>query len=311
MNRVSDMNKDLVFIVSGGRTGTKFFGQQLSAIFPDAFSVHEPDLLDTGNIRRSFRAIREFGLWHMVFGRLLGQTGIRALSTRKICDPAAEKAEIQRSIRRQRSSYFERQKEPLIVESYYQWFGLLDDIREVYPNAKIAGIVRDPRSWVRSWMDYGGHHDLTDVAAKIGIGRISPNTAIDPQFADQSSEWSLFERLCWDWRLVNFRIAEFADRDPHAKLFRFEDIFGLESDTGMSDFLEFVADHGEHLYQYSQPKDFAFRQINASSKATPDWRDWTAKNAQRLEEFCQPLMSKLDYGEEPEWRALVANPDPK
>ncbi len=311
MKQRNDIDKDIVFIVSGGRTGTTFFGQQISEIIPDAFSVHEPDLLHPRDVFRNLRAIREFGLWHMVFGRLLGRTGIRVLSTKKISNPVTEETEIQNSIRQHRDAYYSRQKEPLIVESYSQWFGLLDDIREVYPNAKIAGIVRDPRSWVRSWIDYGGHHDSTDIAARVGTGRISPDVVIDPKFADQSSEWSLFERLCWDWRLVYFRIAEFADRDPLAKLFRFEDIFERQSETGMSDFLDFVAEHGEHRYEYSQPKDFAARQINPSNKTTPDWQNWSAKNAQRLEEFCQPLMSKLGYGEEPEWRALVNNPDPQ
>ena len=51
------MKKDLVFIASGGRTGTNFFGETLQSIIDNCWSEHEPDVLaDTlvnGVVRRA------------------------------------------------------------------------------------------------------------------------------------------------------------------------------------------------------------------------------------------------------------------
>lgn len=72
------MTKDLVFIASGGRTGTQFFGDMLKTVIDDCWSEHEPDML-LGLNWRTYDQIRRFGFWHMVPGRLLGMTGVRSL----------------------------------------------------------------------------------------------------------------------------------------------------------------------------------------------------------------------------------------
>ena len=68
-----------VIIVSGGRTGTKYFGDLLGTLISDALSVHEPDVWK-GFHRGSLERIKTFGIYHMIFGRLSGKTGIRNLS---------------------------------------------------------------------------------------------------------------------------------------------------------------------------------------------------------------------------------------
>ena len=75
------MADHFAFIVSGGRTGTQFLGDLLSEAIEDSYSEHEPDIIhgfDEGSLER----LRRFGLWHMVVGRALGQSGVRVLGTR-------------------------------------------------------------------------------------------------------------------------------------------------------------------------------------------------------------------------------------
>ena len=76
-------HKDLVFIVSGGRTGTQFLGDRLSLAIENSYSVHEPDILPI-SVKRVGGRLRTFGLWNMVFGKALGLSGIRVLGQRAI-----------------------------------------------------------------------------------------------------------------------------------------------------------------------------------------------------------------------------------
>ncbi|MFC2966796.1 hypothetical protein [Acidimangrovimonas pyrenivorans] len=141
------MSRDFVFIVSGGRTGTQYFGDLMGEMIEGAHSVHEPDLASPWEPARMARAIRQFGLWHMVIGRVLGRTGIRNIATRRLRGRIDTQAAIA-AIRRQRDGYYASLSAPLIVESYYQWAGLLPELRALHPTARIIGIVRDPRDLV-------------------------------------------------------------------------------------------------------------------------------------------------------------------
>jgi len=75
------MKQDLVFIASGGRTGTTFLGEQLRSAINDCWSEHEPDVLSLNWSKATVRIAR-FGLWHMVLGRVFGVAGLRPLGHR-------------------------------------------------------------------------------------------------------------------------------------------------------------------------------------------------------------------------------------
>lgn len=71
--------KELTFIASGGRAGTQFFGDMSGEVIGDCHPGHEPDLF-AGVSRLMLERSARFGLWHMVLGRLLGQTGVRGIA---------------------------------------------------------------------------------------------------------------------------------------------------------------------------------------------------------------------------------------
>ncbi len=117
------MNKNAVIIVSGGRTGTRFFGDLLSEMVEDSYSVHEPDLFE-GLTVRTWQRLKTFELYHIVIGRLLGQTGIRNLSQKYLSD-ALDLDNLAHAVRDHRFRYFASLNPALIIDSYYQRYGIL------------------------------------------------------------------------------------------------------------------------------------------------------------------------------------------
>ena len=59
-------NKYFVFLISAGRTGTKFFGDLLGEMVDGAFSVHEPDVLMDFKLK-SLQQLRHFGLYNLSY----------------------------------------------------------------------------------------------------------------------------------------------------------------------------------------------------------------------------------------------------
>ena len=114
------MSRHLVFIASGGRTGTKFLGDLLSDVIEDCWSEHEADMFDGFNAL-TMQRIRTFGLWHMVVGRGLGQTGLRGIGTRYLSGEQSL-ASCAEQIRNERKAYHRGLTQGLIVESYWRWW---------------------------------------------------------------------------------------------------------------------------------------------------------------------------------------------
>lgn len=298
-------NKHVVIIASGGRTGTTFFGDLLSEVIEDAYSVHEPDLLN-GLSTRTWRAIRIFGFYHMVIGRLLGLTGIRNLSQRFLSGRMTEEDLIS-AIHRHRDAYYASMPQSFIIESYYQWYGILPAVSKAYPNSKIVGIIRDPRTWVTSWMNFGGHYDQSDYVSRFGFKRLNPALVGDAEHLDAWPEMSGFEKNCWNWKIVSQLLSKQASLDPMTRIFRYEDLFTSDArHQHIDDLLSFITSFPDRSFEYAFDESMLDDTRNASiSREFPDWQDWTHDQATALNDICGGAMSEFGYGNEPEWKSLV------
>jgi len=302
--------KDLVFIVSGGRTGTKFFGKALNTIIENCYAVHEPDLMPDpykSDFCEVVHRVRTFGLYHMVIGRLRGETGVRNLARKRLShELGGDMKTTRQAIHKHRDYFHAGIQQSLVIESYFQWYGLLPEVREVYPNAKVAAIVRDPREWVQSWLNYKGHHDTRDMVLTFGQPRLTPAMIGDQKWADRWSNMSVFHKLCWDWKTIYFLVDAFAQYDELTAAFRFEDLFDPNRPDMRRAFLDFGTTHGKRRFAYRDSNALFGQRINASSGRTVGWTNWSTADARFLEEMCGDLMARYGYGTEPAWRAKVA-----
>lgn len=294
--------KDLVFITSGGRTGTTFFGRNLSRVIDDCWSEHEPDIWRTlGGL--TLRQVEDFGLWHMIFGRLAGHAGLRVLGHRKLIgDLDVEIA--RKRVAQSRHRYHARISESLVVESHYQWWYFADQINSIWPQAKLIAIIRDPRTWIRSWLNHGGRYTSDDKVSWLPPGRLTPEQFGHTDQARDWRSWGVFEKLAWEWNVIYHHLTSAVEASATAGMWRFEDVFGPDPQP-VRDLISFASQHGGHQYPVADLSDFTSSVANASRGRARDWQDWTPAQAFHVQSQCGALMSRWGYGGEPEWQRLV------
>lgn len=295
------MKKDLVFIASGGRTGTTFFGEAMKDAIDDCWSEHTPDMV-LGLSSLTMSRIRRFGIWHMVIGRLLGVTGVRTIGHRLLTGAISEEECIRR-LRQARLRYHAEIQERLIVESYSRYWMVATRLHRIWPGAKLIGIIRDPRDWVESWRRHQPRRHTRQFFGWFPLGPLTPGAVGDLEWADRWDDLDQFGRLAWDWRIIYGQLDRAAE-SPHARLFRFEDLFGSD-EHAVRELVAFAADHGERQYRVRDLSGFTDNVRNASKGPRRDWPDWSVEDARLLDALCGPLMRKYGYGLEPEWRAKL------
>jgi len=296
--------KHIVLIVSAGRTGTQFFGRFLSIIIDDCYSCHEPDALyltPNGLLDK----LRTFGLWHMLVRRLVGRSGIRNLAQRHLAG-RLKMDDLVEELHRHRDRFYRGIRQDLIVESHGRWAWILDAVPQAFVHHKIAAIVRDPRTWVVSWLNRRTQFGPKDIVPLIGR-RLDPAMLGDHAWIDRWDSMTPFARNCWTWNATYQMVSSFVERSPRARLYRFEDLFHAEKHlTTMHELIGFIADWDDRCWNWHfDPRLYETRQ-NASAPMVPGWREWTSEQARELEALCGPLMRKYGYGNEPEWKALLS-----
>ncbi|MEX6633047.1 hypothetical protein [Hyphococcus lacteus] len=299
------MTKNFVFIVSGGRTGTNFFGTTLGQVITDCFSVHEPDaLVDPRKFgwKKTISQFQTFGVRHMIIDRVLKKSGIRNLAQQFLNgDYNDDNSILIQNIRAHREKYHASISESLIVESYFQWFGLLPVLRSVYPQAKVVGVIRDPRTWVQSRINYRGQHDKSDWIKLLGQSRLTPAMVNDHEYANEWNSMTVFQKLCWDWKITYELIESFAKADPLCSLYKFEDLFESGSTKERLDLFKFITEHGHKTYKYDLEADVFSTRHNTSKGNSNIWQNWSDEDIAFLKNLCGPIMEKHGYGLEPQW----------
>lgn len=296
------IRKHVSLIVSTGRTGTRFLGENLGDVIDDCASFHEPDML-TFPRRGKLQTIARFGLYQTVFGKLLDRTGIRAIGLQYLAGKVGFDATARR-LTQHRAKFYASRPEELIVEAYNQWFSVLPVLPSVFANYRVAAIIRDPRSWLASASKWGLWWASSDLVAKLGLLRLSPDLVGDHSVATHWAGMDNFDRLAWSWATINHELATQADRDDRIRMFRFEDLFGEYRKTEEIDsLLAFVTHFEDRRFDYSLETLLRSRQIHASGgDSGSEWHDWTPSRCRRVMHFCGPLMERWGYGRETAWK---------
>ena len=297
-----------IFIVSSGRTGTKFLGENLQKIVHNSLSVHEPDKVELTKKHRAelINKFKKIGIIELIINKALGISGTRNLSLRRI-NNEIEFGDIIKKIRKPRNVLLGDSYYRYYFEANWQLFGLLDDLFN-FQNSKIIIFFRDPRTWVQSWMNKGYWYDDKDLLTKIdmlGFKRVTPkNVGIDnPEW----KQYTRFQKLCWVWNYMNGLFYEAMGKDKkNIKAFYFEDIFVKKNKTKVREFLQFSLNEQYRENYTIELLDMLDHKVNQTkTNDFPHWQYWNDEYAKEMEYFCGDLMLNLGYGEELGWQRKI------
>lgn len=263
-----------VIVLSTGRTGTDFLARFFATNFPGVKAVQE-----------------EFG------GRRIRLLSNRYLSGRLSRD------ELIRKLKKRYGPRLADVREPLFFEANPYLSGCLDVLTDVFCEPLIVHIVRDPRTYAQSHINFGAFHGLKRVA-----GYLIPSWSLKPEHYDPGSQfkWSKMPahlRMAWRWKVINEHLDRGLSLYPgRYHRLAFEDLFVGEA-TGLKQLVELC-----DLPWKPNFRDSLGTRANASRrKSFPHWRDWSDEMAQDVHCVCGELMNRYGYGREPEWGVKLSS----
>jgi hypothetical protein len=158
-------------------------------------------------------------------------------------------------------------------------------------------IIRDPRDWVVSNMNWGTMYGNRDWISRLGLGRLNPKMIGDTQFEDNWPNFSRFQKLCWAWKTIYEIILHAADKDPNAIIFKFEDLFRSEKKyENLEKLLSFITQFPGKKFNFRIPEDIFFKKINKNiSCEFAKWETWDEKMTDEITEICGKTAAKFNY----------------
>ena len=264
-----------ILIVSTGRTGTIFLSRLFADLYPDTASYHE---------RGNSRPIQI--LTNMHFSHLLPKSMVKA------------------GWKFFKGNEIETCEKPHHIDANNFLYGLASITPELYPNLKVLHIVRDPRDYVTSQLNFS-RQKRTSFIGNYLVPFWQPNPFLVGELPlSRAFGFSRFEKYCWVWDFKN-RVMSWLESSatPYLRV-RFEDLFNREPEIAFKQITDFFGlPPAENVRE-------KFREPANASKPTffPEWRDWSPKQARQLQSLCGRQMTSFGYGNEPEWLEKLQQP---
>lgn len=257
-----------ILILSTGRTGTIFLARLFSSLYPMVDSYHE---------RGNSRPIQI--LTNLHFSHLLPASVVRAAW-----------------------KYFKGQEiatceKDFHIDANNFLYGLAALAPELYPNLKVLHIVRDPRDYVTSQLNFS-RQKRTSFIGNYLVPFWQPNPFLVGELPlTQAFHFSRFQKYCWVWDFKNRIMSRLNHSATPYLCVRFEDLFENNPEATFKQITEFMGlpQVEDILNHFSEPAN--------SSKPTffPEWRGWSSRQAAQLHALCGEQMQKYGYGNEPDW----------
>ncbi len=253
------MPEKVVFVLSTGRTGTKALAEGLCA--EDVLSRHQPPFSRILTIAANYH--------------LYGWLPLSMLE--KMVEIIRE-----RQIRKANCRYY--------VQAFALDFFPARIITEKIPDVSIIHIVRDPKTFVPSYLNWMNSRFKSFVANRLVPGWHPSGFFTGEMGFGAWNKMSSMEKVCWHWVFKNSLLESMFQEYSRYKRIFFEDLFSQNGPTVLKDALEFAG------VPYNSRYDNIFRKKkNTSKRQTVSlWEKWPVQKKNALLEICSDKMK--DYG---------------
>jgi len=258
----------VIFIVSTGRTGTRFLARffRLFSLAIDSRHEPDPDFLKLGvnyakglvSAEVAAKIIKERRLW--------------------ICD----------SMRKNNKNIY--------IESNNRYFSLIPILWQIFPDAKVIHIVRDGRDVVRSTMNRDFYTPRDGIYFRKKLRLQASDFANDPYY-DQWKTMTQFQKACWHWVKKDSFIRQAVKDDHRAMRVKFEDIFNRESSyQGLWEMINFM-DIGVDRESFQKQCELSMdKKLNISKKEEfPRWQNWSPEQKKQFMNIAGEYMNLYGY----------------
>jgi hypothetical protein len=256
------------FIVSSGRTGTKFMADFFAANFNDVTSTHEP------------------------------APDFFAIGTKKFIEKRPPQR-TQQSIFNARAAVIEIAKTTRCshyIESNPNLVYILSDIDVVFPESKFVYIVRDPADTVRSMFSKSPDNSGVALfyAATDKRRRLTAKDLEDDPWHSQWHTFNRFQRICWYWQFANEQAIKFCLDNPRCLTVKYEDIFGSNSVNTLDQITHFLGLQSQQKGTFS--KESTRERKNTNPEVLLEKIDkWSQEQKRQFNNILGNTRNKLGY----------------
>lgn len=268
------MNKSFqsVLFLSTGRTGTAFLASILRDTVPNVDVYHE-----AGGRSRLINILSHANLAGLTSSQLTISVWQRTIS-----------GAIAQS----------QDNNHIYIDANNHLYNLAVKNPHLYPNLKVVHIVRDPRTYIRSHLNWSQSRFKSFLANYLIPFWQPTGYMVGEMGLGKWFKLSKIERFAWVWQYKNKFINQLENSSTPYLWIRFEDLFSL-SDPGLTyqKILEFIG-----IKNSSQVEGYFYKFINAGKPSRlPGWMQWPDPLCRKIHLFCKDGMEQFGYGNEPDW----------
>ena len=262
--------KNKVFILSTGRSGTNYLTKKIDALNLVTNNLHQ------GNMSRRINILSNIALKHPKINSLLvNKLQRNPEMLNNFIDPLKSLA------------------------FFYYLKDLKQNSPESFKDVTIIHLVRDPRDFVRSFMNWKDRK----LSGKIAHNLVPYWMPKPKNNFLKNLNMSKFEHYCWTWEIKNELFHNtFHDIDNYI-LVRFEDM--INNEDVLLRILNKVS--GVEISKIQLSKNDTTKVNSTKNKSFPDWKEWNNKQSQLLHSICGEQMELYQYGLEDEWQEKLKN----
>jgi hypothetical protein len=263
------MNK-FTFILSTGRTGTLFFIRLFDTKKAHVLSLHEP--------KPSYY--------------------LRVMSNAHSCNRISESWLLPAFLRARRT-IFTKLGDRSYIEANNFIYGFMGVLKNLNPPPTFIHIIRDPRDYIRSYLNHGAWRGRKWLAANI-IPYWQPDVRY--LLEEINSPITPVTRFAAVWRHINDFLIKHGEGYSNYHAIRFEDIFG-SAHIGLEQVIQAI-DLPVSLDLNSTAKE----KVNPSKNDfVSAWHTWSGEECRAIQRICSPLMERYGYGSDPTWQKKLSN----